>query len=73
MPSASASSGLGGIVMGWGATHSGTKITALRPEDVTARRLGHGEDLAVDITAPYGWTIGVTSTEDERCVCEQQL
>ena len=57
MPSASALSGLGSIVIGWGDTHSGTEITTPRPEEVTARCAGRGEDLTVEILAPHGWTI----------------
>ena len=51
------STDLGSIVIGWGDTHSGTEITTPKSEDVTARCTGRGEDLAVDITTPHGWTI----------------
>nr|CAR47831.1 hypothetical protein [Rhodococcus sp. PY11] len=51
------STDLGSIVLGRGDTHSGTEITTPRPDEVTARCTGHGDDLAVEITAPHGWTI----------------
>ncbi|MGW0022179.1 hypothetical protein ACWDUD_28030 [Rhodococcus sp. NPDC003382] len=51
------STDLGSIVIGWGQEHAVTAITTPRPEDVAARCTGRGEDLAVDITAPHGWTI----------------
>ncbi|GAA4491032.1 hypothetical protein GCM10023094_55210 [Rhodococcus olei] len=53
----STSTDLGSIVLGWGERHSDTEITTPRPEDVTARCTGRGDDLAVDIAAPHGWTI----------------
>ncbi|MGW5301641.1 hypothetical protein ACWEQV_25730 [Rhodococcus aetherivorans] len=51
------STDLGSIVFGWGDTHSDTEITTPQPDEVTARCSGRGDDLAVEITAPYGWTI----------------
>ncbi len=51
------STDLGSIVIGWGDAHSDTEITTPKPDDVTARCSGRGDDLAVDITAPHGWTI----------------
>lgn len=48
---------LGRIVIGWGETHSDTEITTPRPDEVSARCHGRGEQLAVDITASYGWKI----------------
>ncbi len=47
----------GSIVIGWGDAHSDTEITTPRPDEVTARCTGRGDELAVDITAPHGWTI----------------
>ncbi|WP_137725642.1 hypothetical protein [Prescottella subtropica] len=52
------STDLGSIVIGWGNAHSDTEITTPKPDEVTARCTGYGDDLAVDITAPHGWTIG---------------
>jgi len=52
------STDLGSIVIGWGDQHSDTEITTPKPDEVTARCTGRGEDLAVDITAPHGWKIG---------------
>jgi len=51
------STDLGSIVFGWGDTHSDTEITTPQPDEVTARCTGHGDDLAVEITAAHGWTI----------------
>ncbi len=51
------STDLGSIVIGWGDAHSDSEITTPKPEDVTARCTGRGDDLTVDITAPHGWTI----------------
>ncbi|UQB75968.1 hypothetical protein KI427_27460 (plasmid) [Rhodococcus ruber] len=51
------STDLGSIVLGWGDTHSDTEITTPQPDEVTARCTGRGDDLAVEITAPHGWTI----------------
>ncbi|MCC4306861.1 MULTISPECIES: hypothetical protein [unclassified Rhodococcus (in: high G+C Gram-positive bacteria)] len=51
------STDLGSIVIGWGEQHSDAEITTPKPEDVTARCTGRGDDLAVDITAPHGWKI----------------
>ncbi|CAG7631225.1 hypothetical protein SIM91_42630 [Rhodococcus opacus] len=51
------STDLGSIVIGWGDADSDTEITTPKPEDVTARCIGRGDDLAVDITAPHGWKI----------------
>ncbi|AII11472.1 hypothetical protein [Rhodococcus opacus] len=51
------STDLGSIVIGWGDAHSDTEITTPKPDDVTARCTGHGDDLAVDIAASHGWTI----------------
>lgn len=52
------STDLGSIVIGWGDQHSDTEITTPKPDEITARCTGRGEDLAVDITAPHGWKIG---------------
>ncbi|WP_458682493.1 hypothetical protein [Prescottella equi] len=52
------STDLGSIVIGWGDAHSDTEITTPKPDEVTARCTGRGDDLAVDITAPHGWKIG---------------
>ncbi|MDH6284510.1 hypothetical protein [Prescottella agglutinans] len=54
----STSTDLGSIVIGWGDQHSDTEITTPKPDEVTARCTGRGDDLAVDITAPHGWKIG---------------
>ncbi|NKT14084.1 hypothetical protein GS979_06390 [Rhodococcus hoagii] len=51
------STDLGSIVIGWGDAHSDTEITTPKPDEVTARCTGRGDDLAVDITAPHGWKI----------------
>lgn len=51
------STDLGSIVVGWGDTHSATEITTPQPDETAARCTGRGDDLAVDITAPHGWTI----------------
>ncbi len=51
------STDLGSIVLGWGDTHSDTEITTPQPDEITARCTGRGDDLAVEITAPHGWTI----------------
>ncbi|EME18514.1 hypothetical protein [Rhodococcus triatomae] len=51
------STDLGSIVIGWGDAHSDDEITTPKPDDVTARCTGRGDDLVVDITAPHGWTI----------------
>lgn len=51
------STDLGSIALGWGDTHSDTEITTPRPDEITARCTGHGDDLAAEITAPHGWTI----------------
>lgn len=51
------STDLGSIVIGWGDAHSDTEITTPQPEAVAAQCIGRGDDLAVDITAPHGWTI----------------
>ena len=55
------STDLGSIVIGWGDAHSDTEITTPKPDEVTARCTGRGDDLAVDITAPHGWTIYATN------------
>ncbi|WP_404316344.1 hypothetical protein [Prescottella equi] len=52
------STDLGSIVIGWGDAHSDTEITTPKPDEVTARCTGRGDNLAVDITAPHGWKIG---------------
>lgn len=52
------STDLGSIVIGWGDAHSDTEITTPKPDEVTARCTGRGDELAVDITAPHGWKIG---------------
>ena len=46
------STDLGSIVIGWGETHSNTEITTPRPDEVSARCHGRGEQLAVDIRGP---------------------
>lgn len=51
------STDLGSIVIGWGEQHSDSEITTPKPEDVTARCTGRGDELAVDIAAPHGWKI----------------
>ncbi|WP_240794955.1 hypothetical protein [Rhodococcus zopfii] len=51
------STDLGSIVLGWGDTHSDTEITTPRPDEITARCTGRGDDLAVEIAAPHGWTL----------------
>lgn len=51
------STDLGSIVVGWGEAHSDTEITTPKPGDVAARCTGRGDDLAVDITSPHGWTV----------------
>lgn len=48
---------LGSIIIGWGEQHSDNEITTPKPEDVTARCFGNGDDLAVEISAPQGWII----------------
>ncbi|MCE4265342.1 hypothetical protein [Rhodococcus globerulus] len=48
---------LGSIIIGWGEKHSDTEITTPKPEDVTVRCTGTGENLVVDISAPHGWKI----------------
>lgn len=48
---------LGSIIIGWGEQHSDTEITTPKPEDVTARCTGTGDDLEVNIIAPHGWKI----------------
>ncbi|NRI64844.1 hypothetical protein FEZ60_04725 [Rhodococcus sp. MS16] len=48
---------LGSIIIGWGEKHSDTEITIPKPEDITARCTGTGENLVVDISAPHGWKI----------------
>lgn len=52
------STDLGSIVIGWGEQHTDTEITTPKPEDVTARCTGNGENLGVEITAPHGWKVG---------------
>ncbi|ABH00193.1 hypothetical protein RHA1_ro09150 (plasmid) [Rhodococcus jostii RHA1] len=44
-----------------GENHSDTEITTPRPDQVTARRNGSGDELAVDITAPHNWKIHARS------------
>ncbi|WP_336883043.1 hypothetical protein [Rhodococcus globerulus] len=48
---------LGSIIIGWGEKHSDTEITTPKPEDITARCTGTGDNLVVDISAPHGWKI----------------
>lgn len=48
---------LGSIIIGWGELHTDTEITTPKPEDVTARCTGTGENLAVEISSPHGWKI----------------
>ncbi len=45
------------IVIGWGERHEPTGITTPSANDVDARCTGSGDSLAVEITAPYGWTM----------------
>ena len=51
------STDLGSIVLGWGDTHSDTEITTPQPDETAARCTGRGDNLAVEITAPHGWTL----------------
>lgn len=51
------STDLGSIVLGWGDAHSDTEITTPQPDQITARCTGRGDNLAVEITAPHGWTL----------------
>lgn len=48
---------LGSIIIGWGEKHSDTEITTPKPEDITARCTGTGQNLVVNISAPNGWKI----------------
>ncbi len=48
---------LGSIIIGWGEKHSDTEIATPKPEDVTVRCTGTGDNLVVDISAPHGWKI----------------
>lgn len=51
------STDLGSIVIGWGEQNSDGQVTTPKPEDVSARCTGAGDDLAVEIEAPRGWTV----------------
>ncbi|PCK23271.1 hypothetical protein [Rhodococcus qingshengii] len=66
---------LGSIIIGWGEKHSDTEITTPKPEDVTARCTGTGENLAVDISAPQGWKIKASNPSQVLTVenAEQDL
>lgn len=48
---------LGSIIIGWDEQRSDSEITTPKPEDVTARCTGTGENLVVNISAPHGWKI----------------
>ena len=52
---------LGSIIIGWGEKHTDTEITTPKPDDVTARCTGSGDNLVVNISAPHGWKIKATN------------
>lgn len=54
------STDLGSIVIGWGEQHTDTEITTPRPQDISARCHGEGEELSVELAAPHGWRIAAT-------------
>ncbi|MFD6356729.1 hypothetical protein [Nocardia tengchongensis] len=60
------STDLGSIIVGWGVDHSPGEITTPKPEDVTARCTGNGDDLVVDISAPHGWQLTARKTADQK-------
>ncbi|MCZ9635252.1 hypothetical protein [Rhodococcus sp. BH5] len=65
----------GDIIIGWGEKHLPTEITTPSPDDVSARCFGNGDDLSVEITAPYGWKISVSNPSEVLSVenTEQKL
>ncbi|WP_245721174.1 hypothetical protein [Nocardia pseudovaccinii] len=66
---------LGSIIIGWGDKHADTAITTPKPEDVDARCVGRGDNLAVDIRAPHGWIITARNPSQRLTVqnTEQKL
>ncbi|MDI9915405.1 hypothetical protein [Rhodococcus sp. IEGM 1379] len=66
---------LGSIIIGWGEKHSDTEITTPKPEDVTARCTGNGDNLAVNISAPHGWKIKASNSSQVLTVenAEQKI